>query len=113
LVVQLADALAVGKHMADRDIVAAESVQADMHMDIEAGSSTNVDIFYLFLAMPFLIRSFTSISCMVLEGAKTNKWRVDRRKCSMDAGSSSRNRHMVAHTSIAGMPTTILEATET
>jgi hypothetical protein len=39
--------------MVDKDIVAAESVQADVHMDIEADNPTNVDIFYLFSAMPF------------------------------------------------------------
>jgi hypothetical protein len=122
LAVQLADTLTVDKHMADkdRDIVAAEPDHADMHIDIEAGNSTNVDIFYLFLAMPFLIRSFTSIPCMALEVAKTDKRRMDRYKRSMDANSSSRklcraihNQRMVVHIHIADMPTTILEATET
>jgi hypothetical protein len=118
--VQLADTLAVDKHMADKDIAEVELVQADMHMDIEAGSPTNVDIFYLFLAMPFLIRSFTSISCMALESAKMEMRRMDRHKRSMDANSpnrklcrATRNPCMVVHIHIADMPTTILEATET
>jgi hypothetical protein len=119
--VQLADTLAADKHMADKDIAAVESVQTvDMRMDIEAGSPTNVDFFYLFLAMPFLIRSFTSISCMALESAQMDKRRMDRHKRSMDANSPSRKRCraarnpcMVVHIHIADMPTTILEATET
>jgi hypothetical protein len=117
--VQLADTLAADNHMADMDIVAAELVQADMHMGIEAGSPTNVDIFYLFLAMPFLIHSFTSIPCMALESAKMDKRRMDRHKRSMDANSPNRKlcraarNLMVVHIHIADMPTTILEATET
>jgi hypothetical protein len=109
--VQLADTLA-DKHMADKDIVAAESVQADMHMDIEADSPTNVDIFYLSLAIPSSIRSSISIPCMALEGTKTDKRRMGRRKCSMDASSSSRKLYRAIHIHIADMPTTILEATE-
>jgi hypothetical protein len=93
---------------------------ADKHMDIEAGSPTNVDIFYLFSAMPFLIRSFTSIPCMALESAKMDKRRMDRHKRSMDTNSPSRkpcratrNPCMVVHIYTSDMPTTILEATET
>jgi hypothetical protein len=119
LAVQLADTLA-DKHMADKDIVEAELVQADMHMDIEADSPTNVDIFYLFLAKPFLIRSFTSRPCMALESAKMDKRRMGRHKRSTDSNSPSRkphrvihNRRTVVHIHIAGMPTTILEAMET
>jgi hypothetical protein len=112
--VQLADTLA-DKHMADKHM--ADMHMADMHMDIEADSPTNVDIFYLFLAMPFLMRSFTSIPCMALESAKMDKRRMDRHKRSMDTSSSSRklhraihNQRMVVHIHIADMPTTILEA---
>jgi hypothetical protein len=115
----LADTLA-DKDTADKDIAAVELVQADMYMDIEAGNPTNVGIFYLFLAMPFLIRSFISISCMALESAKMDRRRMDWHKRSRDASSSSRkphrathNQRMVVHIHIADMPTTILEATET
>jgi hypothetical protein len=125
LAVQLVDTLAADKHMPDKDIVAAELVQADMHMDIEADSPTNVDIFYLFLAMPFLIHSFTSIPCMALKGTNADKPYRDIRNCvvhkhSMDTNSpnrklcrAARNLCMVVHIHIADMPTTILEATET
>jgi hypothetical protein len=120
LAVQLADTFAADKHMADKDIVAAELVQADTRMDIEADSPTNVDIFCLFLAMPFLIRSFTNMPCMALESAKIDKRRMDRHKRSMDTNSSSRkphraihNQRMVVHIHIVDMPTTILEAMET
>jgi hypothetical protein len=52
--VQLADTWSADNHMEDKDIAAVESVQTvDTRMDIEADSPTNVDIFYLFLAMPF------------------------------------------------------------
>jgi len=59
--------------MEDKDIAAAESVQAArMRMDIEADNATNVDIFYLFLAMSFHFTSFTSIPCMALEDTSTD-----------------------------------------
>jgi len=45
----------------------ADNHMVDTRMDIEADSPTNVDIFCLFLAMPFLIRSFTNMPCMALE----------------------------------------------
>jgi hypothetical protein len=120
LAVQLADTLAADKHMACKDIVAAELVQADTRMDIEVDIPTNVDIFCLFLAMPFLIRSFTNMPCMALESAKMDKRRMGKHKRSTDTNSPSRkphrvihNQRMVVHIHIVDMPTTILEATET
>jgi hypothetical protein len=44
--------------MAGKDIAVVESVQAvDMHIDSLVGNPTNVDTFYLFLAMPFQFAS--------------------------------------------------------
>jgi hypothetical protein len=98
------------------NIAAVESVQAvDMH--IEADNSTNVDIFYLFLTMPFSIRSFTSIPCMALEDTYTDKWHKDVYRCSKDANNPSCKPCKAIHSlrmslHIVDRSTTILEATE-
>jgi hypothetical protein len=116
--------------MACKDIAEAEFVQsADMHMDIEANNPTNVDIFYLFSAKPFSIRSFTNRPCMALENTRMDKLdelHKDMHSNSMDASSPTRrpcrglrtsilvhNQRMVFHIHIADKPTTILEAMET
>jgi hypothetical protein len=124
--VKLVDTLVVDKHTEDKDIAAAESAQAaDMCMNMETGNPTNIGIFYLFFAMSFLIHSFTSILCMVLEDTVADTLRkgirnLAFRACSKGMNISSRrpcramhNLHMVAHTDTVDGPTTILEATET
>jgi len=78
VVVLPADMLAADKHTVNKDIVAAESVQAvDTRMDIEADNPTNVDIFYLFFAKPFSIHSFTNMPCKAIEDTSTDTLRED------------------------------------
>jgi hypothetical protein len=118
--------------MEDKRIAAMEFVQAvDMCMDIEAGNPTNVDIFYLFLAMPFLIHSFTNILCMALGDARTDTLPEDTynqvfHTCPKDTRIPRHRPCRVIHTRIlvykqcmaarihiVDRPTTILEAMET
>ena len=69
-------------------------------MDIEVGSSTNVDIFYLFLTMSFSICSFTSIPCMELEDTGMDKLYRGIYRCSTGASNPSRKACMVIYASI-------------
>ena len=79
-------------------------------MDIEVGSSTNVDIFYLFLTMSFSIRSFTSIPCMGLEDTSMDKPYRGIYRCSTGAGNPSRKACMVIGIHTMDKPTTICES---
>jgi hypothetical protein len=52
------------------DIEEMDKRRVDMHMGMEAKTSTNVYIFYLFLSMPFLFHSFTNMPYKALNDTR-------------------------------------------